>query len=96
MNTSDVALIMKPARSVCPNRWLSTATTSVTISYPTAAPTACPTTSSSSSGNYFYATVGLSVACGILGITSVVFALMWWSLRLTAATPKLTSQENQA
>mmetsp|Transcript_24268 Transcript_24268/g.33296 ORF Transcript_24268/g.33296 Transcript_24268/m.33296 type:complete len:626 (-) Transcript_24268:167-2044(-) len=94
MQTSDVAFIVKPPRSLCPNRWISTATvqTPSTVSYPSAAPSSC--SSSSSDNTYYNAVVGLSVACALLGFTSVMFAMMWWVARSTSKS--MTSQESQA
>jgi len=94
MLTSDVALIVRPPRNVCPNRWVSTATVqpAVTVNYPTAAPSSC--TSSSDDYNYYPVVVGLSICSGLLFITTLVFAMMWW-IAMFASGEKMALQENK-
>lgn len=82
MVTSDETYFVRPPRSRCPNRWVSTAVPTtreaeeVVVASPTAAPTSCSTDSNYQSD----VIIGLTILSAVLGVSTALFFVMWFVL----------------
>jgi hypothetical protein len=71
MLTSDVAKLLRPSRSSCPNRYVST---NDAVLPPEVIPEVT-TASASTSDSETLLVIGLSVGCGLLGLCAIVLAI---------------------